>query len=150
MPVPFPHELLDSRPPNLGNRHAIGNPAQAAMDISGDSLVPSRNINMDASGSHGHQPSAQQTAAIRSTKRSRSDPDNGQDSRQPVHKSNSTGSKALSSNPRNGAPTTWSLSTSQNLAGADAPRRLVQTRPPDSSQLIPQLQVKHEANVSVR
>jgi hypothetical protein len=150
VPVHFPHELLDSRPPNLRARPPIlgTTTAQTAMDLSGDSLIPSQNTNATASGSRGRQPLVQQTATTRSSRRTRTDPDNSQDSRQSVQKSNSTGSEAFSSQ---GPPgTAWNSSSAQNTNGVNATRRPAQTRRPDVSQLVPQLQVKHEANVFVR
>lgn len=148
----FPHELLDSRPPNLGARPPIlGTAAQAAMDISGDSLVPSRNTNSAALGSRGRQPPVPQTAATRSSRRTRTDPDRGQDSRQSAHKANSTGSEAFPAATRQAPPAAmWNSSTTHNTNGVNTSRRAGQTRAPDSSQLVPQLQVKHEANVFVR
>lgn len=125
--VNFPPELLNLKQP--GHNAA----KQNGMDLSGDSLVPSRT---SASGRGRQAPT--QTAATRASRRTRTDPEHIQEARLHVQKSNSTGVEGLSSNTRQA---TWSLSSTQNTL-PNASRK-----PPDPSQL---LQVKNETNVFVR
>lgn len=65
--MPFPSEVLDARPP----LHSL---QVGGMDLSGDSLVPSRG-GASSSNNRGRQPPAQISPVSRTTRRGKADAD---------------------------------------------------------------------------